>query len=82
VTYKEMEWLVDFAGKKYGMSPQIEQDNYGQYIIYTGLTDFIGAPPGGTLRQMTDADFGNPLDHRGEGDDDDLASFGKDLADI
>jgi len=27
---------------------------------------------------MTDADFDNPLDHRGE--DDELASFGKDLA--
>ena len=72
-----MEWLVDFASKKYGVSPQIEQDSYGQYIIYTGLTDFIGAPPGGTLRNMRDTDFDNPPPDRVE-----LDAFGKDLADI
>ena len=80
MTYKEMEWLVDFASKKYGMSPQIEQDNYGQYIIYTGLTDDDGDK--GTLREMTDADF-ESVPPYGMGDvDPALASFGKDLADI
>ena len=70
-----MEWLVNFASKKYRVSPQIEQDNYGQYIIYTGLTDDDGKK--GTLRNMRDTDFDNPLDHRGE-----LDAFGKDIADI